>query len=151
MIRLETILVPIDFSAHANQALKYACALAVKFHAHLHLLNVVQPLAVDIPYAGAMSDELLHPETSAKEQLDQIEVPQADDVNGIEREVRSGPPFVEIVRYAKEKSIDLIVMGTHGRSGLTHALLGSVAEKVVRKASCPVLTVRLEGHQFIMP
>ena len=65
--------------------------------------------------------------------------------------VRTGTPFVEIVRHAKENDVDLIVMGTHGRTGLVHALIGSVAEKVVRKAPCPVLTVRPEGHQFIMP
>ena len=151
MIRLETILVPIDFSEPANQALRYACELAVRFKARLFLLNVVQPLAVDVPYAGAMSDELLHPETGARNQLDELEVPQSEKIESIEREVRSGPPFVEIVRYARERNVDLIVMGTHGRSGLSHALLGSVAEKVVRKASCPVLTVRPEGHQFLMP
>ena len=65
--------------------------------------------------------------------------------------LKNGPPFVEIVRYAKEEKFDLIVIGTHGRSGLAHMLLGSVAEKVVRKASCPVLTVRPEDHTFEMP
>jgi nucleotide-binding universal stress UspA family protein len=67
------------------------------------------------------------------------------------REIRIGVPFLEIIRYAKEQDIDLIVVGTHGRSGLSHVLLGSVAERVVRKAPCPVLTVHPEGHQFVMP
>ena len=65
--------------------------------------------------------------------------------------VLDGHPLVEIVRYAREKSIDLIVIGTHGRTGLAHVLMGSVAENVVRKAACPVLTVRPSGHQFVMP
>jgi nucleotide-binding universal stress UspA family protein len=59
--------------------------------------------------------------------------------------------FVEIVRYAREENVDLTVMGTHGRSGLAHALIGRVTEQVVRKAACPVLTVRPEVHQFVMP
>jgi nucleotide-binding universal stress UspA family protein len=65
--------------------------------------------------------------------------------------VRQGPPFLEIVRYAQEANIDLIVLGTHGRGGLAHMLLGSVAEKVVRKAPCPVLTVRHPEHEFVAP
>ena len=65
--------------------------------------------------------------------------------------VRTGVPFLEIIRYAKELEIDLIVLGTHGRTGLAHVLLGSVAERVVRKSPCPVLTVHPKGHQFVMP
>jgi nucleotide-binding universal stress UspA family protein len=67
------------------------------------------------------------------------------------KEIREGSPFYEIIRYAKERDIDLIVMGTHGRSGLVHVLLGSVTEKVVRKAPCPVLTVRHPEHEFVHP
>ncbi len=66
-------------------------------------------------------------------------------------EVQMGRPFIEIIRYAREKKIDLIVLGTHGRSGLKHVLLGSVAERVVRKAPCPVLTIRHPEHEFVMP
>jgi nucleotide-binding universal stress UspA family protein len=69
----------------------------------------------------------------------------------IHRDVREGTPFYEIVRYAKEQNIDLIIMGTHGHTGLTHMLLGSVTEKVVRKAPCPVLTVRHPEHEFVHP
>ena len=69
----------------------------------------------------------------------------------IVRVVRQGSPFLEIIRYAKEKGIDLIVIGTHGRTGLAHVFMGSVAEKVVRKAPCPVLSVRHPEHEFIAP
>lgn len=67
------------------------------------------------------------------------------------RAIVEGSPFVEIIRYTREKEIDLIVLATHGQTGLVHVMLGSVAEMVVRKAPCPVLTVRPEGHQFVMP
>jgi nucleotide-binding universal stress UspA family protein len=69
----------------------------------------------------------------------------------VQQEVRVGTPFYEIVRYAREMKIDLIVMGTHGHTGLVHVLLGSVTEKVVRKAPCPVLTVRHPEHEFVHP
>ncbi|HUQ68179.1 MAG TPA: universal stress protein, partial [Planctomycetaceae bacterium] len=67
----------------------------------------------------------------------------------VQRVIRIGAPYVEIVKYAAEQDVDVIVVGTHGRSGLTHLLLGSTAEKVVRKAPCPVLTVHPKGHQFV--
>ena len=81
------------------------------------------------------------------------ELPDAAWCTGktVVREVRYGYAYREIVRHAKEQNVDLIVVGTHGRTGLTHLFLGSVAEKVVRNAPCPVLTVRPEGHQFVMP
>ena len=74
-----------------------------------------------------------------------------DDGKPVVREVRVGAAFMEIIDYARENEIDLIVIGTHGRSGLMHILMGSVAERIVRKAPCPVLTVKPEGHQFVMP
>jgi nucleotide-binding universal stress UspA family protein len=80
-------------------------------------------------------------------------VAKADSVQGlhVRREVREGTPFYEIIRFAREGDVDLIVMGTHGHTGLTHVLLGSVTEKVVRKAPCPVLTVRHPEHEFVHP
>ena len=65
--------------------------------------------------------------------------------------VLNGVPFVEIIRYARESEMDLIVMGTHGRTGLGHLLIGSVTERVVRKSPCPVLTVKHPEHEFVMP
>jgi nucleotide-binding universal stress UspA family protein len=72
-------------------------------------------------------------------------------VKDAEKMVVRGVPFVEIIRIAKERSADLIVIGTHGRTGIDHMLFGSTAEKVVRKSSCPVLTVRIAGKEFKMP
>jgi nucleotide-binding universal stress UspA family protein len=151
MITLDRILVPTDFSDHARQAIRYACELARRFECELHLLNVVQPLTTNVSYGGPIPDVLLHPEQPAQAELDKLSEPGLEQISKVERTVRTGPPFLEIVRYARERDIDLIVMGTHGRTGLVHALIGSVAEKVVRKSPCPVLTVRPEGHQFVMP
>jgi nucleotide-binding universal stress UspA family protein len=87
----------------------------------------------------------------AQERLDLVLTP--DDVKRYSAVValRSGSPFVEVVRYAREEGIDLIVLGTHGRGAIAHMLLGSVAERVVRKAHCPVMTVRQPEHAFVMP
>jgi nucleotide-binding universal stress UspA family protein len=73
------------------------------------------------------------------------------DFKGYEVQFKEGEPFLEIIQMAKKESVDLIVMGTHGRTGLDHVLFGSTAEKVVRRSSCPVLTVRLPGRKFTMP
>ena len=86
-------------------------------------------------------------ETELKEWVDQ----RFDHQTNMRLEIRVGTSYVDIVRYAREHDIDLIVLGSHGRTGLMHALLGSVAERVIRKAPCPVLTVRPEGQQFAMP
>lgn len=152
MIKLTKILVPTDFSDSSLHAAKYACELSKRFGAELHLLHVVEPVIMAMPSPGApLPDQLLADNAQAAEErlptwLSEVERPEA-----MSHSVRRGPAFVEIVRCAKEQDADLIVLATHGRSGLTHALIGSVAERVVQKANCPVLTVRPEGHQFVMP
>ena len=150
MISIQQILLPTDFSASSEQAISYACEFAKRFKAQLHLLHVVQPIALP-GYIGPLPQAILEPEEAAKKELDGWEPPSLEDAKSVFRVIRTGAPFVEIVRYAKEQNIDLIVMGTHGRSAFEQALMGSVAEKVVRKAACPVLTVHPEGHQFVMP
>jgi nucleotide-binding universal stress UspA family protein len=150
MIKIDRVLVPTDFSEYSDQARTYACELAKRFDAELHLVHVVHLVAQPF-YGGPISDELLNPEEPALEKLEGLQGPDLDQVSRVVRRVQVGSPFVEIVRYARENDVDLIVMGTHGRTGLAHALIGSVAERVVRKAPCPVLTVRPEGHQFVMP
>lgn len=150
MITLDRILVPTDFSDCSERARSYACEFAKRFEAELHLLHAVPPISIPA-YMGYVPDELVEPKDSAREMLEAWDDPALQDAKNVVRVVVLGTPFVEIVQYAREQKMDLIVMGTHGHSGLTHALLGSVAEKVVRKAACPVLTVRPEGHQFVMP
>lgn len=155
MIEIKRILLPTDFSENSQHGVAYACALAEQFRSELHVLHVVQDLVAMVPEPGLAfpppGDYVREMEEAARAALAQI--PDASWAAGktVVRVTRQGPPFLEIVRYAKEQSIDLIVMGTHGRSGLAHVLMGSVAERVVRKAPCAVLTVRPKGHQFVMP
>jgi len=154
MIALKKILVPTDFSDPSQSAVKYARAFAEQFGAAVHVLHVIED-----PYLFAPTSEgfAVPPnfredlEASARERLKRV-LP-AGDQGTIRAELvlKHGSPFVEIVRYARDHGIDLIVMGTHGRGPIAHMLLGSVAEKVVRKAPCPVLTVRSPEHEFVMP
>lgn len=155
MIKLEHILVPTDFSEYSLHALKYGCALAEKFGARVHLLNVVEDYYPLVPEAGMMLGErdqyLSGLRTGAERELAKLPDPAWCPAERVTRAVQVGTAFLEIVRYSKVQQIDLIVIGSHGRSGLAHVLMGSVAEKVVRKAPCAVLTVRPGQHQFVMP
>ena len=153
MIRLQRILLPTDFSEFSAEARKYACALAEQFEAELHLLHVVDEVSVVAPEYGGVNwrDFLDEMQTAARQQLNSVLDPEWKAGRQVVEDVRRGTPFLEIVRYAKENDIDLIVLGTHGRSGLAHVLIGSVAERVVRSGPCPVLTVRPAGHQFVAP
>lgn len=140
------ILVPVDFSEHSGRALDCAKTLAGKFGASLHLLTVVPnpftlpdpgPWYVPLPegYAEGLRQDS---ESHLRGLLTQAEQTQLHS----ECAVAFGDPYREILDYVRRGSIDLIVMGTHGRGGVAHALMGSVAEKVVRTAPCPVLTIR---------
>jgi nucleotide-binding universal stress UspA family protein len=155
MIDLHRILVPTDFSKYSHNALTYAAAFAEKFGAELYLLHVVQDLALFIPEAVSVAPPVTPPieqMTAAVHEALQ-RVVREEDLGRfkVHCEVREGTPFYEIIQFAKESDIDLIIMGTHGHSGLVHVLLGSVTEKVVRKAPCPVLTVRDPEHEFVHP
>ena len=138
------ILVPIDFSPYADQALDYAIELAQKLQAHLTFLHVIHltPMAMGEVGASGLVPYLEEIETDAQQRMQGI----LDRVNqeGLEGEtaIVQGVPFQIIVDMAGNKNVDLIVMGTHGRTGLTHILMGSVAERVVRLAPCPVLVTR---------
>jgi len=151
MITLKKILVPTDFSEHSHKALLYGAELASKFGAELHLLHAVERVPVAYGEGAYFPPETeAELEAAAASQLEELKASAANGVKVV-RKVEHGHPFVETVRYAKENDIGLIVLGTHGRGAIAHMLLGSVAEKVVRKAPCPVLTVRDEEHEFIMP
>ncbi len=146
---LTRILLPTDFSDTAQHALDYARELAGRFGAGVHLLHVVpdpmQNWATEaMPVVSDLAERW---KADAERRLEEIRLDGPQTV----RAVRIGHAFVEILQYAADNAIDLIVMGTHGRGPVEHLLLGSVAEKVVRKASCPVLTVKQAGHVFVMP
>jgi nucleotide-binding universal stress UspA family protein len=138
------ILVPTDFSTAAEQALDYAIRLARTFNARLTLLHVIQP----IPMGGVDMGVAL-PETYLQEVEEAAQGSIKEALTRViaagltaEQVVLYGVPFQEVVEIAKARQVDLIVMGTHGRTGLMHVLLGSVAEHVVRLAPCSVLVVR---------
>jgi nucleotide-binding universal stress UspA family protein len=150
-IQLRNICVPVDFSETSAAALNYAKALADAFGAQLHLLHVLVNWIPDgdCPVNPQVYVEL---ENSARKQLQNQLTAEEQQKYQAKLELVSGTSeFLEIVRYARDKNIDLLVMGTHGRGPIAHMLLGSVAEKVVRKAPCPVLTVRHPEHEFVMP
>jgi nucleotide-binding universal stress UspA family protein len=143
----QRFLVPIDFSEDANQALEYAIGLASKLGARVTLLHVIQPppwggadMDVTLPYAYSLFIQNLEAEVAHRMQacLERV------TAGGLEGEVTvvRGVPFREILETAKMQQVDLIIMGTQGRTGLQHVLMGSVAEKVVRLAPCSVLVVR---------
>ena len=145
-MKLSTILVPTDFSEPSVDALNYAKLLAERFNASIHLLHVVQdPLSQSwaLETAGTLPADLLNDlESFARRDLEKA-MPDADRHTYHAKLVTVvGTPFSKIVDYAKNNGIDLIVIGTHGRGAIAHAILGSVAERVVRFAPCPVLTVR---------
>lgn len=153
MIKIEKILVPTDLSDYAVHALHYARELAATYGARLYLLHVVDTHWVGPPWAaefpGQVQDYMQQFRQNGKDGLNAL----VKEIKGIEAEavVEMGTPHVEIVRFAREQHIDLIVLATHGRRGLSHALIGSVAEKVVQMAPCPVLSVKHPEHEFVVP
>lgn len=153
MIKLKRILHPTDFSNNSYQALKFSCVFAKQFDAELHLLNVINNAAILSPgIDGVIPTDYYQKLTQyALHELDKLPAALSNFDGSVIRSVCEGLPFVEIIRYAKENNIDLIIMGTHGRSGLMHIIIGSVAENVVRRAPCPVLTVHPHDYQFVMP
>ncbi len=152
MINLKRILVPTDFSESASHALRYGISFAREYKAELILLHVVETLSV-----GYASDLFPVPMAEVLEEITGYAVTELGKLASEAKErgiaprevVIQGKPAAEIIRYARENAIDMIVLGTHGRGVLDHALVGSTTERVVRKAPCPVLTCRVAGHEFV--
>jgi nucleotide-binding universal stress UspA family protein len=147
MIAMKKVLVPIDFAEASDAALIYARNLAKTFGADLHVMHVMEnlflrpmannPMAIEAGIANRLAERITDDD---RKNLHAIAVMRKSDT-----------PAEEIVRYAEEEKVDLIVMGTHGRVKVAHLLMGSVAEKVVRTAPCPVLTVRHPEREFVVP
>lgn len=142
----ERVLFPTDFSRLSNAAASWAVDLVRRFDSHLDIIHVLQPPSIATPEGyvlptGPFMDDV---RGQVRKWLENERERLQAALPGIrvETALLEGTPFVEIVQYARQRAVDLIVIGTHGRSGIRHALLGSVTEKVVRKAPCAVLTVR---------
>ncbi|NQU08466.1 MAG: universal stress protein [Candidatus Abyssubacteria bacterium] len=155
MIKIEKILFPTDFSEHSKHAFTYALSFAKEYGARLYMLHVIEDVQYlanaymfDVPMMPSFADM---EQNRQKEMEEFIEREVADASVSVEKVIKHGRPFVEIIQMAREENVDLIVIATHGRGGLEHVLFGSTAEKVVRKAPCPVLSIRLPGHEFSMP
>lgn len=154
-IVLKKILCPTDFSENSEHALKYALALAILSQADLQLFHVVEPITYP------QSTELFEPvldevelmmkmEAAYQKQLEDQVIALKEEYPKITGKLVNGNTFLEIIKAARD-DVDMIVMGTHGRTGLAHVLIGSVAERVVREAPCPVLTVKHPEHEFVKP
>jgi nucleotide-binding universal stress UspA family protein len=157
MIALRRILVATDFGPASDTALRYGRELAGRFGAELHLLHAVGNVyrAAANGYGGGISvppnlqEDI---ERSAKTQLDGL-LSEEDrrEFHPTVEVVTHDTPAYAIVDYARTHKIDLIVLGTHGRGAFAHLFMGSVAERVVRTAPCPVLTLRNPEHEFVLP
>jgi nucleotide-binding universal stress UspA family protein len=154
MVAFKEIVMPTDFSEHSLRAVDYGVEIAERFSSHLTLIYVIEPLlqAADLTWTTVDFEELnkAHKQTAEK-QLAQIVEERVSEETPCDTTILFGKPFVEILKFAKEENADLIVMATHGRGAISHLLMGSTAEKVVRKASCPVLTVKHPKQLFAMP
>lgn len=154
MIQLQKILVPTDFSDNARIALDYAAELARSRNAEVLLVHVMEPPIYPVSFGvGPTNLPLMEQDIRrhVEEALERLRREAFGDTIRCRCIVREGQPFVEIVKAAREEGADMIVISTHGHSGIKHLLLGSTAERVVRKAPCPVLTVRQPGREFEMP
>jgi nucleotide-binding universal stress UspA family protein len=155
MIQIKRVIHPTDFSENSKEALEFALAICEWHKADLTLLHVCEVLEFAPPEYYMDKDEvsrqLKERIDAAKKELDRVAAGHRKPTFRIQPLVVTGKPFVEIIRVAKEQNADMIVLGTHGRTGLAHILIGSTSEKVVRKAPCPVLTVRSSTHKYVEP
>jgi universal stress protein A len=153
-ISTRNILWPTDFSKHSLKALQYARAFCEAFGARLHVINVAPIVVFTGPQVPIMTggDKLcteIDTVTPQKTALRELLVKQFGDIGKIKSTVTLGNAWYEICRYAQDNDIDLIVIGTHGLTGLKHLVMGSTAERVVQHAKCPVLTVKVFERDFL--
>jgi len=153
-LQITSILLPTDFSENAGHAIRYATSLARQFGASIICLHVIEPVLPSVGYTG-LTEPL--PMSDLSEQLEEAAIQELPKVAGsnvfsdisVEEIISHGDASTEIVRVAKERAVDLIVIASHGRTGLGRILFGSTAESVVRHASCPVLVVKPEAQNEV--
>jgi len=150
---IKKILVPIDFSDYSKRALRYAIDFSKHFNSEIILVSVIEPMIYPADFSMG---QVAIPATDQnlteriENELKSLEENEIGNQVKSKRIIKSGKPFYEIVETAREEDVDLIIIATHGHTGVEHLLFGSTAEKVVRKAPCPVLTLRepIKGFRF---
>jgi len=153
MNEIKKILVPIDFSDYSKNALRYAVEFAEIFKAKIFLVYVIEPMIYPTDFSiGQVAIPAVENDMSTRAEVELNNLVKAE-INGRTESqiiIKSGKPFIEIIEAAAELDIDLIIIATHGHTGVEHLLFGSTAEKVVRKAPCPVLTLRepIKGFKY---
>jgi len=148
-MEIKSILFPTDFSEGSAEALKYAVEFAKKYDAKLYVIHIIYDVAKASGwYVPHISMDKLYQDIQegAKKELDNFGVEELSGIKNIERVVITGIPHQEIIAFATSKKVDMIIIGTHGRTGIDRILFGSTAAQVVRNAPCPVLTVRLPKY-----
>jgi nucleotide-binding universal stress UspA family protein len=152
LIKLKKVLVPTDFSDSAKHAFSYGVSFAREYEAELVLLHVVENLTVGYAsdlFPVPMAEVFQEISGYARAELAKLAEEAKQKGVVVSELVAQGKPSAEIIRYAAENEIDMIVLGTHGKGMLDQALFGSTTERVVRRAPCPVLSVRMAGHEFV--
>ena len=153
METIKKILVPIDFSDYSKKALQYTVQFAKSFNSEIFLVYVIEPM---IYPADLSMGQMVIPQNElnlaekAKSELEDLAKNEIGDALKYQIVIKTGRPFIEIIETASELDSDLIIIATHGHTGVEHLLFGSTAEKIVRKAPCPVLTLRepIKGFRF---
>jgi nucleotide-binding universal stress UspA family protein len=158
MIAIKNILVATDFGPASDTALRYGRALASRFGARLHVLHVTENIYLTAGSLYGYGYTSMPPNiqqeieaAAAKQTAELLTDEERRTQQGIAVTVPAASPAAAIADYARRHDIDLAVLGTHGRGAVSHLLMGSVAERVVRTAPCPVLTVRDPQHEFVLP
>jgi nucleotide-binding universal stress UspA family protein len=152
VIKIKKVLVPTDFSDSARHALRYGISFAKEYGAELVLLHVVENLTVGYAsdlFPVPMAEVFQEISGYAKTELAKLAAEAKEKGVAVTELVAQGKPSAEIIRFAGESAVDVIVLGTHGKGMLDQALFGSTTERVVRRAPCPVLTVPMAGHEFV--
>lgn len=153
MEMIKKILVPIDFSDYSKKALQYTVSFAKQFNSEINLVYVIEPIIypADLSMGQIVITKAdIDYEEKAKEELTELAKTEISELLSYNIIVKTGKPFMEIIGTAKDIDADLIIISTHGHTGVEHLLFGSTSEKVVRKAPCPVLTLRepIKGFRF---